>query len=265
MSDVPFLDQLGEELARRAQRDEAARQRRRRAFARWQAPALAAALAAAAFLVLGIAPGATPPGIAERAYAAVTPEGEIAHSIQDITIHQDGKLALHERTERWWDGQRMRALTSKVAGDDVVPLTERVVVGDTLTTYLVQRNQLRRDERNFLGGQRQDDPIAVFRELYRQDKVKPDGTATLDGQEVRRLTMRDGNELRAWLVDPETYQPIQYRITVGNPERPAYAYTARYLTYEHLERTAQTEQRLEMSPHPDAKTTTEPVKPTDTE
>lgn len=265
MSDLPFLDQLGDELARRAQRDEDKDERRRRLVSEGAGtPVLVtAALAAAVFAAVAITPGASPTSIAERAYAAVTPEDEIVHTLQEVTIRENGELALDQRMEEWWDGERMRSLASKVVDGKAVPVAETVVAGETSTTYLVDSDQLRREQRDFLGGQRRDDPIAVFRELYRQDKVKPDGTAQLEGREVRRLTMRDGNQLRTWLVDPETYQPIEYRMTVGNPERPAFAYTVRYLTYERLERTPQTLRRLKMTPHPNANVTTEPVKPPD--
>lgn len=265
MSDLPYLDQLGDEFARRAHRDEAKQQRRRLLPGRWAVPALAAAALAVIILgAVGIAPDASPTGLADRAFAAVSPKGEIVHTVQDITIHENGDLQLHQRSEQWWDGERKRSVTGKVTNGQIVPLTEMVVDGDIATTYLVTSDQLRRETRNFLGGQPQDDPIAVFRELHRQGKVKSAGTATFEGRDVQRLIRREGDgQLRTWLVDPETFQPLAYRMIVGDADRPAFAYTVRYLTYERLERTPQNEARLEMSPHPGAQVTDEPVKPTD--
>lgn len=268
MSDLNFLNQLGDQLADRARRDETQLDRGG-VFGRSRMPALAAAvgIVVVAVVAIGLA-GGTPsgtPSIAERAYAAASPQGKIRHTVEDIVIRANGELAAHQRFETWSDGNRRRSIGADVKDGRLVPTSETAESGESVATYVFGRNLLLRPPRpvKMLGGERHIDPIEVFRQLYRQGKIQAAGETTLDGRTVKRLTMHDAEQQRTWLVDPETFQPLRYRVTVGDSDSPRFQYTVRYLTYERLEHTAENERRLEMSPHPDAKVVARPLKPTD--
>lgn len=284
MSDLPFLNQLGDELADRARRDEAMLDRRGiRMLGRWRMSALAAAFGVAVVAVAAIGLDGGTPSVAERAYAAASPQGKILHTVEDILIRSNGDrarapakrrhpraeplVAAHQRIETWSDGTRRRSVIGEVEDGTVVPTSETASSGESVATYVFALNALLRPSQpvKLLGGRRHTDPIEVFRQLYRQGKIEAAGETTLDGRTVKRLTMHDPGQQRTWLVDPETFQPLRYRITVGDSDRPRFQYTVRYLTYERLERTAENERHLRMSPHPDAKVLTRPLKPTDLE
>lgn len=264
MSELPFIDALETTIERHALRDERRRRPLRQRTGRVRTLLVAAtALACAALAGVALIPGDGVRPIAEQAYGAMAPDGEIVHSIRDITIHEGDELELHQRFEEWWDGSTKRSLGATIDDGRAIPSTERVTRGDTSRIYLVRSNELIREQSTSIGGQRQDDPIAIFRQLYRRGAIKHAGTTTVDGRRLERLVQRAGAETRTWLVAPRTSTPVEYRLTIDRAGTPPFRYTVRFLAYERLARTAKNRRLLRMRHHPGATITQRNVKPTD--
>lgn len=245
---LPFLRKLGDELAQLAVADEAAQRSSTRRH--WRRPTVALAVPALAVILLAvvaIAPSNQSGGLA-GAYAAMSPDGQILHTVQQITIKNDGRLALAQTSETFWDGSRLRGIIRD--GDELV--SETVVDDGSVITYLAKRNRLREAPLNLQGGARHMDPVQIFRELYRDGKLDDAGSQTVDGRQLTKVTMSEGRELRTWLIDPETENPVQYTIQAGDPQAPEYVFTARYTTYERLPLTEGNKIKLQMTDRPGA-------------
>jgi len=257
--EIPFLRKLGSEFSELATRDELAG--RSAAARRWHRPALAALIPASAVVILGVvalAPSDRTNSLAE-AYAAVAPAGQVVHSVQDVTITSRGRTVARQLIQTYWDGSRLRTLTS----EEGRLVSENVVTNNNVAAYLPKSNTIRESPLNLLAGDRYKDPVELFRELYRGGRLQNAGTQALNGRTVTKATMQDGNELRTWLFDQDTETPLRYSIITDDPAPPSYSFTADYITYEHLPNNLQNKRHLEMDPHPNATRTTGAVRPTD--
>lgn len=75
-------------------------------------------------------------------------------------------------------------------------------------------------------------------------RAREDGTEIVDGRELIRV-VEDGAPYAAWLVDPETYRPVQLRGEVGDGNATAYT-----TTFEYLPRTPENLARLRAADPP---------------
>ncbi|MGI8624715.1 MAG: hypothetical protein ACR2NB_14830 [Solirubrobacteraceae bacterium] len=217
------------------------------------APALAAACAVALAAILLL--GGRGPGVAERAYAAVT-SGTLYHlvalgkidgqprSVLD-SYYDTVRPAFHNRQYGVRDGRRR--LIAEFAGDERG--TRSYVRG--FSGVAVNRQDR---PRAF-------DPLADFKRAYRSGRVRSEGTVTVDGRKAYKLVVDDGPRGRAnsddpvrlsrstYIVDAKTYLPIEQRgeavVALDGPPRRIRA-VIRYAVAERLPRTQENLRNLEM-------------------
>lgn len=258
--ELPFLHKLGTEFSQLTARDELAA--RSTPALRWRRPVsavIASGLAAVILGLIALSPSERSSGLAE-AYAAVAPAGKIVHAISQVTITSGDRTVTRQSIETYWDGTRLRTLTSE---DGRLTSEATMSSDDKLATYLPKSDSIRQSPLKLLGGDRYRDPIELFRQLYRSHMLHDAGTQAFNGKTVTKATMRDGNELRTWLFDKDTQLPVRYSIVTDGAGSPSYSYTADFSTYERLAPNATNEQRLDMGSHPGADRTTGPVRPSD--
>ena len=231
--------------------------RRRRAFA---LAAVAAALAAGVLIAVASVDGG--PGVAERAYAAVT-EPKLFHVVALSTVSaadpdQIERPAGVERTrmESWYDTAGAPAYHSiqHRLGEGRRPRLLGEFAGDRRGSRARIPGLAGPDVEGVAGASQpaeRYDPTAAFKEAHRQGKVLDDGEATLAGRRVRRLAIEDpaqpevggvrvtGSRSTYW-VDADTLYPVRYTthaVFDSGKGRQRLSGRIDYTTFETLPRT----------------------------
>lgn len=206
---------------------------------------LAAVVSGAVVLALTVTtPWSGGPSVVDRARAALTPEpGAVLHVRWTDRWADNADI-----TEAWLNSQgRFHGFVTDAS------TKKRVEIGGThdlrqSVTYDPATNSIG----IFLAGPAYvlGDPVAELRKQLAEGSATADGEATIGVRKVKRIRLElvgvDCKPVVDYLfVDPETYQPVEYRVIVFNskPNGPApnatVSYTRlglvrRFLTYERL-------------------------------
>lgn len=222
-------------------------------------PAVAFGLGLAVVLAAVLVLSGRGPGVAERAYAAVT-EGRLYHLVARATVTGERPLrlesyydtvapAFHNRYLELRDG-RWRLMAEYAGGPGG---TRSYIEGSGTVSFDPEERP-----RSF-------DPLADFKRAYRSGRVRSQGEVTVDGRRAYRLVVDDtppgaanaGNVVRysrsTYLVDAETYLPIEQRgdsviALDGAPER--FRAVTRYEVAERLPRTRENLRNLRFVARP---------------
>lgn len=228
-----------------------ARPRRRRALLSAGAACL---LVTGAALALLPRPG---PGVAERAYAAVTPQEEILHvrsTLLQKPLLEEGLVPTNRRlTWEAEDPARERIVLTALRADG----RERVMHENASSPagtrfWRPSRDEIRVSRRRMIDPSGELTAVAVFRRLYRAGEVTHRGEVSVDGRELIRLSPNQGPRID-WLVDPDTFEPV----VVRRYDESGRITQEERLTIERIPLDDnETRSLLELSPHPDAEVRT---------
>jgi hypothetical protein len=220
--------------------------------------ALAAAAAAAAALgVLSALPG-NGPSVVERAAAALVPaNGTILHVVMR---NDELEIESWHQSSPPYDERQIIVSGDRRFEFALADGTPQVYDAETDTIYTgpAPRSPVAKPRATKKSGQdaqtlaRGGDP---YREkilsLLNSGKAHEDGRATIAGREVVRIASNDG--ALTLLVDADTYEPVEWRITRGSSTT-----TTRFSTYEQLEATEANAAALSLTAqHPDARVDTD--------
>jgi len=269
------LERFGHEYAVAIHRDARAavrrpRQRRRRALVLATGVVV---LALGVWTVQAVAPadraarlaGPEPASAAERARVALAaPVGTILHVVTDTRAVGADARALAARSETWQDtappyGRR------EVATGAGGRRTEVASVGGRDAFYDAARNTIYVEPEGgagqpalgvpepapAAGGATTGEPLVdQVRLLLDEGRLRETGRAVVDERAAVRLAWDDGHAEYAYLVDAETYAPLEWRIR----DRDGATTTIVFRTYEGLERTDGTRALLDLTAqHPGAR------------
>ena len=224
--------------------------------------AVAAIAAVAAVAVVALMPGAAPPTVLERAYAAVS-QNAVYHYVattQELEGPRRRPLAdTRASTEGWLDPATGEIHEISANGDEWATDGRRrtmyTAFNDALLTY---------DEPPAAGdtGQAPTGVLAALTASIRAGALRDEGLEIFEGRSVRRLVAV--NAQRTWrqtfLVDGDTYLPVLFLYETGDHVRDGgeiaddqRVIEQRFETFERLP--GDTDRSvLELRPHPDAKT-----------
>lgn len=243
-TDIPILDEVGDELSLAAARRHAERNSRHPGSVRRRLVVVAAAAAVAVAVVAFVSVGGEhAPNLVERAYAAVdVRDGEVVHVVSSISTPN----APARREELWItpDGCRAHVRDERPDGTLTTEMTEDPA---TRRVYRAAENELLVIPRAESDPWQISDPLERFRELYRRGDVREAGRTRVGDTDVVRFEMRDGDAVVQYFADARTLQPAEMRLTIDDQ----LAYTARFSTYETLSGAA-ADRALAMSAHESA-------------
>lgn len=191
---------------------------------------------------------------AARAYAAIDPSPGVLHlRTSTQTVSAAGSLTHAQTTESWLVGERWRSVTRRTAPEEVSGLGETAFDNGVARTWSARRDEIAvvSDPPDSWAPY---DPSETFRRHYRRGGVQTLGEARLDGRTVVVFDFRDGDARVRYVVDQETYLPVEVRIDVSDltTGRKRFSTTTRVDTYERLPSGPDTDDLLTLAPHPGA-------------
>lgn len=212
---------------------------------------VACLLVAGAVLALLPRPG---PGVAERAYAGMTPQGDtILHTVTVTGMaREDGTLARRIRDESWATATGRAREVSRPLNAEQDVFSETVWTASEVRQYSSAGSGFMRVQpvtaASPLSQVRYDTPIGRFREEVRKGRVREEETVTEQGRALTRLTTTSGRRVD-YLVDPRTDRLVLSRLYTDEGRK----LETRVLSVERLPLDRRTDDLLEMPPRPDVR------------
>ena len=255
---APLLDRVTPPLAAYELDWDDVLKRTKRAPSRRRIGLLATALIGVAALALALTtPWSGGPSIVDRAQAALaTPPGTVLHVKWRDTFTDNLGHVNDDVTDAWMDdrGRWHGFVTDARTG-------RRVEIGGT---HDLRQSVEYDPATNSIGwglvtggAYAFGDPVDVLRRELAEGTATAMGRATIHGRSVDRIHLRlvgvDCKPVVHYLfVDPETYEPVEYRVTVFIPNRVRLV--RRFLTYARLPATTANLRRTDIrAAHPTAK------------
>lgn len=218
MADLPILEELRADVGAAARRE----QTRRRRLAR---PAIAVAgLVAAAAVAFVVALG--PQDSAPPAGHSAAPPGDVTHVVTEEFTR--GRAV--RRVETWItaDGCRGRMRVERPPGTLFGELAQSPTVDQD---YRAAARRVRRSEHTGRTVYEIADPVAAFRTLLRDGKLRPAGSERRDGLALTRYERQDGDLVATYLADMRRRLLVEYRLS---DKGRAPTFVQRVLRYERV-------------------------------
>jgi hypothetical protein len=239
------------------------RRARRRTLALLAAGTLAVSAIVLIVLIVLLRTGATAPSLAQAAYAQLNPKDGIITLRYDTRFLDGGHLYQHARAEISYTSTQERSVATSIGprSGRAVRFLEVVRTARDIRSYesgartlTVQANCQRSGA---LPRATTVDPIAQFKSLYQRHRISQRGTTIFDGRHVSRLVANEAGQQFVYLVNPKTGELVAMtlrplaNIVTGAPFTGS---IVRFTSYRRLPLDPASRTRLEMRPHPGAKT-----------